>query len=578
MYNNYQIDFTKLILGGYFRKSSESEDRQSLSIESQITEGKRILSNYKIKDFTLTYQESKSAKEQGARIEFAKMVHDIKLGKINSIACWKLDRLARNMIEGGTIIDLLSKGIIKCIITHDKVWYPTDNVLAMSVEFGQGKQYIKDLSANVKRGNRTKAEKGIPNGVAFIGYKNVTTIDGHKKWIVDEEQFQKVKKMIKEFLKGVYSGNGIAKYARETIELKTSINRRKGGKLIHPSGVHRILNNPLLYGYFVMQGKEYMLDLNLPRYCTENEYKKIQRMLRGKNIPKEQKHEALFSTILKSKDGGTLSLDPKFQLICDCKEKFNYLHKDSCPYCKKEIAKMNNPKFLEYNYYYNVQRKKNKLPTKTIREDNILKALESEVLDGILLDPELLYWSKKYIQDLKVKELEEKRLEKEIENKTISNLISRKARVKELLINGTLSDDEYKLEVIDIENKLSTINETNASVKTWDERLNEVLDLAQSWKTVFSKAGIKEKRETLNKLGTNLVWDEEKLHVINESWLEVFISRVKEVKQEREKYEPKKSPYISKVLERKIAPLEDYHSYLLTIIDEVRTLYTRGKS
>lgn len=183
----------------------------------------------------------------------------------------------------------------------------------------------------------------------------------------------------------------------------------------------------------------------------------FQRMLKGKNIPKEQKHEALFSTILKSKDGGTLSLDPKFQLICDCKQKFNHLHKEKCPSCFKEIDKMENPKYLEYNYYYNVQRKKNKLSAKTIREDKILQTLESEVLDGILLNPELLYWSKKYIQELKVKELEEKRLEKEVENKTLTNLISRKARVKELLISGALSEEEYKLEIIEIECKLNTI-------------------------------------------------------------------------------------------------------------------------
>lgn len=573
MNNYYQVDFAKLKLGGYFRKSSESEDKQALSIESQISEGKRNLANYKITDYAETYQESKSAKEQGARIEFLRMEKDILSGKIDAISCWKLDRLARNMIEGGKIIDWLSKGILKCIITHDKVWYPTDNVLAMAVEFGQGKQFLKDLSVNVKRGNRTKAEGGIPNGVAFIGYTNYTTPDGKKKWIVDEEKFTQVQKMIREFLKGIYSGNGIAKYARETLILTTSINKRKGGKAIHPSGVHRILHNPILYGNFIIQDKKYILDTSLPRYCSEVEFEKIQRMLGGKNIPKEQKHEALFSQILKGADGGYMSLDPKFQLICDCGEKFPYLHKDSCPSCRKEIIKMISPKYLEFRYYYNGGRKKKKLPTKTIEEKKVLGELQRQVLNEITLDEELLHWSKKFINELKVKELEETREHQVYQDKKIKSLLETKGRVKKLMIEGALTPEEHREEVDRIENELKEINFTENTKLTWDIRLNEIIDLGQAWQKVFNKGNIKDKREVLNTLGTNLVWDEEKLIVHNDSWLNVFISGIKNVKLEKEKYEPKINPYEISTMERKIAPFEDYRSYLLSIIDDVRTLY-----
>jgi glyceraldehyde-3-phosphate dehydrogenase/erythrose-4-phosphate dehydrogenase len=74
------------------------------------------------------------------------MMGMIKSGKVDSIVCWKLDRLARNMTEGGQIIDLLSSGVIKVIITNDKVFYPWDNVIVMSVEFSQGKQFVKVVS------------------------------------------------------------------------------------------------------------------------------------------------------------------------------------------------------------------------------------------------------------------------------------------------------------------------------------------------------------------------------------------------------------------------------------------------
>lgn len=156
--NNYnQLDFTKLKPASYNRKSSESEDKQMLSISSQLDEASRISEYYKLPRFIEVFQESKSAKKEFLRPEFMRMIDMIKRGVIDSIVCWKLDRLARNMTEGGMLIDLLSSGVLKAIITHDKVYYPSDNVLLMSVEFGQGKQFVKDLSVNVKRGQTKKA-------------------------------------------------------------------------------------------------------------------------------------------------------------------------------------------------------------------------------------------------------------------------------------------------------------------------------------------------------------------------------------------------------------------------------------
>ena len=56
---------------------------------------------------------------------------DIKKGKAQGIICWKLDRLARNFIDGGKIIDSLQKGIIKEIRTYEAIHFPSDNVLML---------------------------------------------------------------------------------------------------------------------------------------------------------------------------------------------------------------------------------------------------------------------------------------------------------------------------------------------------------------------------------------------------------------------------------------------------------------
>src|SRR3989344_8654721 len=85
----------------YARKSSESEDRQMASIESQIVELQKIAREYGLEVADI-YSESRSAKEPGRPV-FNEMLQDIQAGKANGIICWKLNRLARNPIDGGQI-------------------------------------------------------------------------------------------------------------------------------------------------------------------------------------------------------------------------------------------------------------------------------------------------------------------------------------------------------------------------------------------------------------------------------------------------------------------------------------------
>jgi DNA invertase Pin-like site-specific DNA recombinase len=172
----------------YARKSSESEDRQVASIESQISELTKTAkeNNFEIVEIL---SESQSAKAPGRPI-FAKMIERIYKGEAQGIICWKLDRLARNPVDGGNISWMLQRGIIQHIQTHERDYYPTDNVLMMSVEFSMANQFILDLSQNTKRGLRTKAEKGWYPGPAPTGYLNsLSKRRGEKKIIKDPKRF-----------------------------------------------------------------------------------------------------------------------------------------------------------------------------------------------------------------------------------------------------------------------------------------------------------------------------------------------------------------------------------------------------
>src|ERR1700682_1743841 len=83
----------------YCRKSSESEDRQVLSIESQRREAERLVSSSSEVVIVDVYEESYSAKAPG-RLLFNEMLQRIDKGEADGIVAWHPDRLARNAIDG----------------------------------------------------------------------------------------------------------------------------------------------------------------------------------------------------------------------------------------------------------------------------------------------------------------------------------------------------------------------------------------------------------------------------------------------------------------------------------------------
>jgi hypothetical protein len=71
-----------------------------------------------------------------------------------------LDRLARNPVDGGSIIWAIKQHGIKVMTPAQSYAREDDNIILMYIEFGMAQKYVDDLSANVKRGLHAKAEMG----------------------------------------------------------------------------------------------------------------------------------------------------------------------------------------------------------------------------------------------------------------------------------------------------------------------------------------------------------------------------------------------------------------------------------
>jgi site-specific DNA recombinase len=295
----------------YARKSTESEERQVLSIDSQIKEMLQLAERDNLDVVTLK-RESHSAKETGCRPIFNEIVEELVDGKFDGILTWAPDRISRNAGDLGKIVDLMDQGKLKEIRTFGQTFSNNPNEKFLLMILGsQAKLENDNRGINVKRGLRSRVESGYWPNMAPLGYLNQNRMDQKGKLLMDPQRAPVIKKIFEKVAYEHYSGRKLYNWLRHELNFYT-----RGNKPITLSGIYRILDNTFYYGEFEYPKSSGNIYKGIHEPIIDKElFDKAQSQLKRDQIVRESKEFAFTKLFVCGKCGSGISAEEKWKQL-----------------------------------------------------------------------------------------------------------------------------------------------------------------------------------------------------------------------------------------------------------------------
>jgi DNA invertase Pin-like site-specific DNA recombinase len=228
----------------YARKSMEDEERQALSIDSQLNEMRKIAERDGLM-VAIEKIESHSAKDSGTRKVFNQMIGEIKEGKYNAILTWNPDRLSRNAGDLGKLVDLMDQQRLFEIRTFNQKFSNTPNEkFLLMILCSQAKLENDNKRDNVQRGLRARAQMGLFPTSTPIGYLTSNDRNRPCEKDIDPVRAPVVREMFEKVAYERYSCHDVLRWL-EKINFRSPNN-----KLVSLSTVQNILRRTFYYGQY----------------------------------------------------------------------------------------------------------------------------------------------------------------------------------------------------------------------------------------------------------------------------------------------------------------------------------------
>lgn len=294
----------------YARKSTEQDEKQALSIESQVKEMLAIAEREGLEVVDIR-REAHSAKDSGQRPVFKELLEDIRRDRYNGILTWAPDRLSRNAGDLGSVVDLMDQKHLVEIRTYGQHFHnsPNEKFLLM-ILCSQAKLENDNKSINVKRGLKTRVEMGLWPCPAPTGYIKEKRTDRKCETLLDPERASTIKKVFEKVAYEKWSGRKVYHWLKHDLNFRTAA----GKKHLSLGNVYALLENHFYYGTFEYpqksgnwyQGKHEPL-------ITKELFDAVQEQVKRQFVRSETKEFAFTKLMTCGLCGSGITADEKFK-------------------------------------------------------------------------------------------------------------------------------------------------------------------------------------------------------------------------------------------------------------------------
>jgi DNA invertase Pin-like site-specific DNA recombinase len=230
----------------YARVSSKDQERDGFSIPAQ----RKLLNEYAVErnlSVIREFKEAETAKEAG-RSAFTEMIAFLnRTPSCRTILVEKTDRLYRNFRDLLTVEEL---GVTVHFVKENTILSTeskSSEKLMHNIKVAIARNYVDNLSEEVKKGLREKADQGHFPGVAHVGYVNNRVT---RRIDVDPIRGPLMTRVFELYASGDYSLKALTVKAFE-IGLRHS----RGDRKMTKSELHRLLKNPSTLATFAGSGR-----------------------------------------------------------------------------------------------------------------------------------------------------------------------------------------------------------------------------------------------------------------------------------------------------------------------------------
>jgi site-specific DNA recombinase len=272
----------------YVRVSSKEQEKEGFSIPAQ----RKLLTEYAAQHglhILREFEDIETAKRAG-RAAFGEMVAFLQQNSASRpvLLVEKTDRLYRNIKDWVTIGDLeLEVHLVKegVVLSDDS---RSSEKFMHGIRVLMAKNYIDNLSEEVRKGMREKAEQGHWPTVAHVGYLNNSET---RRIEVDPVRGPLVAQVFEWYARGDVSLKEVTRLAGEN-----GLTHPRAHRRLAKSEIHRILRNPIYAGDFLWKGKRY--EGSHQPLISKILFETVQEVFESANRPKYTKHRHAFAGLV----------------------------------------------------------------------------------------------------------------------------------------------------------------------------------------------------------------------------------------------------------------------------------------